>query len=96
MVSIVVSILGASDIHILEPGVKINGAYYRDIILRQMLLPDIRVTARSEFFIFQQDSAPSHHAKDIVVLLDQEMPDFISPALRLPNSLDLNTVHYIV
>jgi len=41
MVSVAVSSLGASRIHVLEPGVKINGAYYRDVVLRQMLLPDI-------------------------------------------------------
>ena len=36
MVSVAVSsTLGASNIHVLEPGVKINGAYYRDIVLRQ-------------------------------------------------------------
>jgi len=72
MVSVAVSNLVASNIHILEPGVKINGAYYRDLVLRQMLLPDIRTASGSEFFVFQQDSAPSHHAKDTVALLDQE------------------------
>ena len=66
MVSVAVSKLGASNIHVLEvePGVKINGAYYRDVVLRQMLLPDIRAASGSEFFVFQQDSAPSHRAKD--------------------------------
>jgi len=72
MVSIALSSLGASNIHILEPGVKINGAYYRNIVLRQMLLPDIRAASGSKFFVFQQDSAPSHRAKDTVSLLDQE------------------------
>ena len=74
-------ILGASNIHVLEPGVNINGAYYHDVVLRQMLLPDIRAASGSEFFVFQQDSAPSHRAKDTVALLDQETPDFIPPAL---------------
>jgi len=31
MVSVAMSSLGASNIHVLEPRVKINGAYYRDI-----------------------------------------------------------------
>jgi len=39
-------------------------AYYRDLVLRQMLLPDIRTASGSEFFVFQQGSAPSHRAKD--------------------------------
>ena len=51
----------------------------------------------SEFFVFQQDSAPSHRAKDRVALLDQETPDFIHPAvsghLKIP---DLNPVDYTV
>jgi len=64
MVSVAVSSLSASNIHVLELGVKINGAYYRDVVLRQMLLPDIRSASGSEFFVFQQDSAPSHRAKD--------------------------------
>jgi len=65
-VSVAVSSFGASNIHVLEPGVKINGAYYRDVVLRQMLLPDIRAAAASgsEFFVFQQDSAPSHRATE--------------------------------
>jgi len=33
VVSIAVSSLGASSIHVLEPGFKINGAYYRDVVL---------------------------------------------------------------
>jgi len=32
MFSIAVSSLGASNIHVLEPGVKINGAYYCDVV----------------------------------------------------------------
>jgi len=64
--------------------------------LRQMLLPNIRAASGSEFFIFQQDSAPSHCAKDTVVLLDQETPDFIPPDVWPPNSPDLNPVDYTV
>ena len=90
------SSLGASNIHVLEPGVKINGAYYHDVVLRQMLLPDIGAASGSEFFVFQQDSVPSHRAKDTVALVDQETPDFIPPALWPPNSPDLNPVDYTV
>ena len=46
-VVVLLSSLGASSIHVLEPGVKINGAYYRDVVLRQMLLPDIRAASGS-------------------------------------------------
>jgi len=96
MVSVAVSSLGASNIHVLEPGVKINETYYRDLVLRQMLLPDIRAASGSEFIVFQQDSVQSHRAKDTVALLDQETPDFIPPTLWPPNSPDLNSVDYTV
>jgi len=95
MVSVAVSSLGASNIYVLEPGVTINGAYSRDVVLRQMLLPDIRAASGSEFFVFQQVSVPNR-AKDIVALLDQETPDFIPSALWPPNSPDLKPVDYTV
>jgi len=60
MVSVAVSSLGASNIYVLEPGVKINGAYYRDVVLRQMLLPDIREPSGSKFFVFFSRSVPHH------------------------------------
>jgi len=60
------------------------------------VLTDIRAASGSEFFVFQQDSAPSHRAKDTVALLDQETPDFITPTLWPQNSPDLNRVDYTV
>jgi len=65
MFSVAVASLGVSNIHILEPGVKITGygRYYHNVVSRCMLLPDICAA-----FVFQQDSAPSHHAKDTVAL----------------------------
>jgi len=61
-----------------------------------MLLPDIRAASGSEFFVFQQNSVPSHGAKDTAALLDQETPHFIPPALWPPNLPDLNSVDYTV
>ena len=52
----------------------------------QKLPPDIRQL--SEFYVFQQDTAPN--------LLTMETPDFIPPTLWLPNSPDLNLVHCAV
>ena len=92
MVSVGVSALGRTGIHFVEPGVKINGAYYRDVLLMQNLLPDIREL--SEFYVFQQDGAPAHRARETVELLTNETPDFIPPTLWPPNSPDLNPVDY--
>ena len=61
MVSVGVSSLGRTAIHFVEPGVKINGTYYRDVLLMQKLLPDIREL--SEYYTFQQDGAPAYRAR---------------------------------
>ena len=92
MVSVGVSSLGRTSIHFVEPGVKINGQYYRDVLLMKDLLPEIREF--SEFYIFQQDGAPAHRARKKIALLTNETPDFIIPTLWPPNSPDLNPVDY--
>ena len=45
-------------------------------------------------FIFQQDSAPVHRARDTMALLRRETTDFISPDQWPPNSPDMNPVDY--
>ena len=76
----------------IEPGVKINGAYYRDVLLGQHLLPAIRSVA-GDFFTY---NAPAHRAGDTVkfLSLSRPTPDFISPLLWPPNSPGLNPVDY--
>jgi len=59
-----------------RPGMKVNGHNYRDVLLSQQMLPAIKRVA-GDTFVFQQDNASSHHAKDTIKLLQQEMPDFI-------------------
>jgi transposase len=95
MVSVGVSSLGCTELIFVEPGVKINGAHYRDVLLAQHLLPAIRELS-GDYFIFQQDGAPAHRAYETVEFLRRETPDFISPALWPPNSPDLNPVDYKV
>jgi len=58
MVSVCLSALGTTSIHFIEPGVKVNGQYYPNIVLMQKLLPDI--PQLSDFHVFQQDSTPAH------------------------------------
>jgi hypothetical protein len=93
MVSVGVSSLGSTELIFVEPGVKVNGAYYRDILLSQKLLPAIKDLS-GDYFIFQQDSAPAHRARDTVELLRRETPCLISPSQWPPNSPDLNPVDY--
>ena len=66
MVSVVVSRLGATHLHFLEPGVKVNGDYYRNTVLLNMLLLDIR-SVFGDYYVFQQDcqdGAPAHRSRD--------------------------------
>ena len=70
MVSVGVSALGRTSIHSVEPSVKVNGQYYRDVLLMQELLPDIR--QMSEF---------NGLARQTVDLLTKETPDFIPSTL---------------
>jgi len=93
MVSVGVSKLGITDLIFVHRGVKINGDYYRDVLLSQQLLPMTRDMS-GEFFIFQQDNAPAHRTLDTVRLLEQATPAFIPPDLWPPNSPDLNPVDY--
>ena len=92
MVSVGVSALGRTNLHFVDPGVKVNGQYYRDVLLMRDLLPDIK--QYSDYFTFQQDGAPAHRARETVELLKVETPDFIPPNLWPPNSPDLNPVDY--
>jgi len=90
-----VSKSGKTDVHFVDKGTKVCGAYYQDILLKNCLLPDIR-RQTTEPYVFQQDGAPSHGTKLTVEFLQRNVPDFIEPALWPPNSQDLNPVDYSV
>ena len=57
------------------------------------MLPAIKHIA-SDMFVFQQDNAAFHRAKDNIKQLQQETPDFIRPDLWPPNSPDLSLMDY--
>ena len=59
MVSVTVSSLGATQLHFLEPGVKVHGDYYRNTVLLNMLLLDVR-SVFGEYYVFQH----CHHAAE--------------------------------
>jgi len=84
MVSVAVSALGRTSIHFVDPGVKVNGKYYREVLMTRDLLLEIRQC--SEYFIFQQDGAPAHRARETVEFLEKVTPNFIQPSLWPPNS----------
>ena len=87
MVSVEVSKLGYTELIFVELGVKVDGAYYRDVLLLHQMLPAIRHLA-GDVFVFQQDSAPAHRPRARVEYLRHATPEFISPALWQHNSPD--------
>jgi hypothetical protein len=93
--SVGISKLGFTELIFVDLGLKINGAYYRDVLLSQQLLPMMHDVS-GEFLSFQLDSAPAHRARNTVRLLEQATPSFIPPDLWPPNSPDLKLVNYDV
>ena len=94
MVSVAVSKLGCTELFFVQPGVKVNGDYYREIglLLKEKLLPCIKEIS-GDNFIFQQDSSLAHRAHDTIALLRRETPDYFSRPVA-PNSPDINPVDY--
>jgi len=74
LVSLTVSTLGCTKLIFIEPGAKINRQYYRNVLLTQKLLSAIRSIAGDIMFVFHQDNAPAHHARDTVELLRHGHP----------------------
>jgi len=48
-----------------------------------MLLLDIR-SVFGDYYVFQQDGAPAHRARDTVTMLQRETPEFIPPEMWPP------------
>jgi len=93
MVSVSVSKLSCTELFFVEPGIKVDGRYYRQVLLKQQMLLVMRGTSGSTY-VLQQDSTPAHWACDTVQLLQQDTSQFITPDLWPPNSQDLNAVDY--
>jgi len=95
LASLTVSKLGYAKLIFIEPGAKINGQCYRDVLLMQKLLSAMRSIAE-DVFVFQQDNASAHRARNRVELLCRKTPHFISSDMWPANSPDLNPVDYCV
>ena len=54
------------------------------------------ISQRTPDFVFQQDGAPSHTARETVAFLKEKCPDFIAPGEWPPCSPDLNPIDYFV
>ena len=89
MVSLGASFDGKTSILFIERGVKINGPSYCQDVLT-LKLSEIRQNMPD--FVFQQDGAPAHTARQTVTLLKDNCPAFIKPDSWPPCSLELNPI----
>src|SRR6218665_2581722 len=96
MVSAGVSMHGKTCIIFIGPQrTKVNGEYYVGL-LRDKLIPECHRLYPDDNYIFQQDSAPSHHYRLAQQFLQANTPDFIHSDAWSPNSPDLNPLDYYV
>jgi inhibitor of nuclear factor kappa-B kinase subunit alpha len=94
MVSAGVCFGGKGRLHFVADKAKINADYYMTNLLPR-LIENCNNVAPDEF-IFQQDSAPAHAARQTQEWLQQNTPDFITKDEWPPNSPDLNPLDYHV
>lgn len=87
---------GKIPLHFVETGAKIDQNYYITSILETHLLPNAKKLYKDDYYCFQQDSAPSHKAKQTVRWLEANVPDFISPQEWPASSPDLNPLDFCV
>jgi len=69
MIMVAVSKMGVAGLFFVKPGVIISGKYYRDVLQSQQLLPAIRHVVADNYFVFQQDTASAHRARETIELL---------------------------
>ena len=82
MVSVTMSSLGAMQLHFLEPGVKVNGDYYQNAVLLNMLLLDIGSVLGITTFISKMGHKHIVHVTlSPVTILQRETPEFIPPEI---------------
>jgi len=55
MVSVAVSKLGCSPLFFVEPGVKVDGRYYRNVLLKQQMLPVMRRIAGDMYELYYDE-----------------------------------------
>ena len=79
--------------------VKVNGDYYWNTVLLNMLLLVIR-SVFGDYYVFQQDcqdGAPAHRSRDTCHhAAERETPEFIPPEMWPPNLPDFNPVDYSI
>ncbi|PIC24955.1 hypothetical protein B9Z55_018076 [Caenorhabditis nigoni] len=96
MVWAAVTSTGKTDLIFVDKGVKIDGNYYREYILKKELLPWAHSHFAAGHWTFQQDWAPAHGAKATIALCQASIPEIFTKDLWPSNSPDLNPLDYSV
>ena len=94
MVSAGVCFGGKGRLHFVPDQTKINAGYYNEELL-PLLLEDCNNLLQDNF-VFQQDGAPAHTARQTQMWLAANCPDFIRKDEWPPNSPDLNPMDFCV
>ena len=87
---------GKTPLVFVDPGVKINKNYYLTEILQGVLEPWARAHFGNRDWIFQQDSAPAHKAREVQNWCQANFPGFITSQEWPPYSPDLNPLDFSV
>jgi hypothetical protein len=85
---------GKSPLIFVEKGVKIDQKYYREHILQAHILPWIQATFGNDYYLWVQDSAPSHKANTTQTFCRNKMVDFVSCNEWPAGSPDLNALDF--
>ena len=94
MVSVAVSKVGKLSIFFVEPGAKVNGAYYREKLLASVIPEMDRLTGYQPY-VFMQDGARSHTANEKVRFLNLNQQRYLT--LLQPNkTCGLLTVQILI
>jgi len=68
--------MGVTELMFVDPGVKVNGQYYRNILLSQQMIPAIKQVA-GDTFVFQQDIAPAHRVRDTICCRERRLTSLV-------------------
>lgn len=90
MVFAAISGSGVCQLAFVDPGAKVDQVYYREKILRAVVLPWVQRTFSRVPYIFQQDGAPSHTAKTVQAFCMENFYDFLRSKEWPAASPDMN------
>ncbi|XP_074596398.1 uncharacterized protein LOC141851556 [Brevipalpus obovatus] len=87
---------GQTKLRFIESGAKIDSKYYIEKVLKPFIKEDLPKLYPDNDGILQQDSAPSHSAKNTLNFLNKNKIKYIPPELWTPNSPDNAPMDYSI